>query len=77
MISVGDEINADLELASTDHEILPISQLIHGAEALILLFVPYCFGDIVDNSMEQLVLEVNERLDEFNQSDLRVVCITR
>eukprot|EP01039_Chlorochromonas_danica_P009953 gene9953-11003_t len=72
------EVNCDkLELASSTNEIFSLSQIIGPAEAVIVIFVPYCFGDRTDNSIEALILEVNKRLEEFNSSDLRVICVTR
>mmetsp|Transcript_31763 Transcript_31763/g.53575 ORF Transcript_31763/g.53575 Transcript_31763/m.53575 type:complete len:172 (-) Transcript_31763:387-902(-) len=74
---IGDTIANDLELANTDNEVSPVTMLLHGAEALIILFNPYTFGDETPNTMESLVLDINDRLDEFDSEDLRVVCITR
>jgi hypothetical protein len=67
----------DLELASSENEIFPFNFLLNGAEALIILFLPFCFGERKEKSMEQLIINVNERLDTFNQHDIRVVCVTR
>jgi peroxiredoxin len=77
MSAVGDVVSSDLEIASLENEIIPISQLFYGAEAVIIFFVSYCYGDPVKQSMESLLMEVNDHLDEFNQHDLRVVCISR
>ena len=74
---IGETISADLELANTDNEISALSMLLHGAEGLVVLFCPYCFGEDTPNSMESLVLDVNDKLDFFNQRELRVICITR
>jgi hypothetical protein len=74
---IGEKLNDFLELASSDHEIVSLTQLIHGAEALVILFTPFCFGEINDNTMENLIVQVNERIEEFNQQDLRVICIAR
>ncbi|RYH12513.1 hypothetical protein EON65_38125 [archaeon] len=75
---IGEAVSSDLELASSNNEIFSISQLLHGAEALVMIFTPYCFGDATNKeSIESLILEVDERIDEFNSQDLRVVCITR
>lgn len=74
----GTAVSSDLELASSDNEIFSISQLLHGAEALVMIFTPYCYGDAASKeTIESLILEVNERIDEFNSQDLRVVCVTR
>ena len=74
---IGETISADLELANSDNEILALSNLLHGADALIVLFCPYCFGENTNNSMEALVSDVNDKLEFFNQKELRVICITR
>ena len=77
MSRVGDTVSSDLELASIQNEICPISQLFYGAEAVIIFFVPYCYGELTDNSMETLLIDVNQKIDDFNSQDLRVVCITK
>ncbi len=77
MATVGDVVSSNLELASLENEIVPISQLFYGAEAVVIFFVPFCYGELVKQSMESLLVEVNDHLDEFNQHDLRVVCISR
>ena len=75
---IGETVSSNMELASSDNEIFSISQLLHGAEALVMIFTPYCYGDASNKeSIESLVLEVSSRIDEFNSQDLRVVCITR
>lgn len=74
---VGEIINAALEVASSESEICGITQLLHGAEAVVVLFLPFCYGDTTSHSMESLVIDINQRIDEFNQQDLRVICITR
>jgi hypothetical protein len=74
---VGDTVSADLELASAENEICSISQLLHGAEALVVIFTSFCYGKLGKGSVETLILDVNERINEFNQQDLRVICITR
>ena len=77
MFMIGHKISSNLELGTVDHEISNLSHLLIGAEALVILFIPYCFGDILDDTMESLVLEVNRRIEEFNKNDLRVICISR
>lgn len=74
---IGEVISTELELATSDNEICGLSTLLNGAEALVVLFVPFCFGPINDGTMENLVIEVNERLDDFSEHDLRVICITK
>jgi hypothetical protein len=71
---IGDLISSDLELANADNEIVPLSVLLHATEALVVLFVPYCFGK---NSMEILVEDVNNKIEFFYRKELRVICITR
>lgn len=70
-------ISSRLELISSDYEVFSIAQLLHGAEALILIFTPHTYGDVADDSIESLILEVNARLDEFVANDLRVAVVTR
>lgn len=77
MAHVGDLVSSDLEIASVQNEICPISQLFHGAEAVIIFFVPYCYGELSDHSMETLLIEVNQKMDDFEAQELRVVCITK
>lgn len=77
MAAVGDVVSSDLELASLENEIIPISQLFYGAEAVIIFFVSFCYGEQTKQSMESLLVEVNHHMDEFNQHDMRVVCISR
>lgn len=74
---VGEIISAELEVSSTDNEVTPLSMLLHGAEALIVLFCPFCFGSTDEKSMEALMLDVNSKIDFFDRRDLRVVAITR
>lgn len=68
---------AGLELVSSDDEICSFPQLMRGAEALVIIFTPYCFADAADNSIEGLLLDVNQRIDEFASHDIRVICVTR
>lgn len=77
MAMIGEIIADDLEIANTDNEICTIGALLQGTEALVMLFTPYCFGDVNLNSMEKLLMDVNQNLEDFNQQDLRVICITR
>lgn len=74
---VGEVVNTAFEVASSENEICGITQLLHGAEAVVVLFLPFCYGDTSSHSIESLVIDVNQRIDEFNQQDVRVVCITR
>lgn len=74
---VGDMISTDLEVSSTDNEVTPLSMLLHGAEALVVLFCPCCFGDTEVKSMEALMQDVNSKIDFFDRRDLRVIAITR
>ena len=75
---IGESIANGLELANADNEVCELNDLLHGAEALIVIFCPYCFGDAESgSSMESLVMDVNNNLDEFSALDLRVICITR
>lgn len=74
---IGQKIRENLELTTVEYEIKNLSHLLVGAEALIVLFVPYCFGSGTGGTMESLVTEVNSSLDEFLKQDLRVACICR
>lgn len=65
------------ELISPDHEVVGITQLINGADAVVMIFIPFCYGEVGNGTMEALVLDVNRRIDEFNGQDLRVVCVTK
>lgn len=67
----------DLEVANSDNEICGLNSLVLGAELLVILFIPFCFGENVKNSMESLVCEVNDRMDEFSENDIRIICISR
>ena len=77
MAKVGESVSSDLELASIQNEIVQISQLFHGAEAVIIFFVPYCYGELSDNSMETLLIEVSQKMDDFDAQELKVACITK
>jgi hypothetical protein len=66
-----------MEMLSLNGEVYTINQLLFGTQALVMIFMPYCFGDIDGNSIESLIVETNERLDDFLALDLRVVCIGR
>jgi peroxiredoxin len=77
MAEIGELVTSDLELASMDSEIVPVSQLFYGAEAVIMFFIPHCYGDETAQSMEALLINVNSSMDEFNQYDLRVICISK
>ncbi len=74
---IGETVNEKFEIVSSDNDVIGVTQLIQGADALIIIFVPFCFGEEVNLSMESLVMDVSDRLEEFNNRDIRVVCVTR
>lgn len=74
---IGETVNESVEILSSEHDVVGITQLIQGADALIIIFVPFCFGEESSSSMESLVMEVNNRLSDFNSRDMRVICVTR
>ena len=69
-------INASATLASVNSDITPIGLLLQGATALVLLFVPYCFGECTENSMEKLLKEINDEHALYVTSEIRVVAVT-
>lgn len=77
MTTVGEQIRDNFEVVSTEHEIMTLNQLIQGADALIIIFVPFCYGEETNVSIETLVMDTNDRLGDFSDNDFRVVCITR
>lgn len=74
---IGEEIASTLEVSSADNEIIALTQLLYGAEAVVFIFLPFCYGELVENTMEYLITDINKRIDEFNDKDIRVICITR
>lgn len=74
---IGESVNETFEVVSTEHDVVSINQLIQGADALVTIFLPFCYGEEGNTSMESLVMDINDRLGEFHNNDMRVVCITR
>mmetsp|Transcript_16698 Transcript_16698/g.37058 ORF Transcript_16698/g.37058 Transcript_16698/m.37058 type:complete len:180 (-) Transcript_16698:338-877(-) len=74
---VGEALPTNLELANTENEVINLTALLQGAEALVVLFHPYTYAEVKKNSMENLILDVNDRLEFFEQEDVRVIVITR
>jgi hypothetical protein len=73
---IGSEIT-DLDLVSGEHDVYPLSSLLQGAEACLVIFCPFTYGDFSEGTMEHLLIEINDSIDEFNKRDIRVACITR
>ena len=75
---MNQSIRSDLEVISLEHESCSLSHLSYGAESLVLIFVPYCYGELNNgNSMESFIMEMNRKIDLFNQNDFRVILISR
>lgn len=74
---IGEQIRDNYEVVSSEHEITSLNQLIQGADALIIIFVPFCYGEETNVSIETLVMDTNDRLSDFSDNDFRVVCVTR
>jgi hypothetical protein len=72
-----EEIPSDLELLSTNFELISFNQLLFGVEALIVVFLPFSYGDRNLFTIENLLYDINLRLDEFVNNDLRVICVCK
>lgn len=67
----------ELELVSSDNQVFSINYLLRGAEAAVLLFCPFTYGESKTNTMERLLADINSSIENFNSRDIRVACITR
>ena len=70
-------IGSEHVLTSVTSEIYPLGLLLQGVDALIMVFVPYIFGDLIENTMEYLINDLNLDLPLFENRDVRVICVTR
>ena len=52
-------------------------EYLREASALVLIFVPHCFGSSSPGTIYQFLNKVNEARSKFDENDIRVLCITR
>ena len=78
LIDRGDYLFSDVNVVNVENVLHPLRALKVGSNALIALFVPYCFGDDKEkNSIHALIRDVSENINIFKQRSLRLICITR
>jgi predicted dithiol-disulfide oxidoreductase (DUF899 family) len=69
--------HGDLSLLSESSQTIELTRLLFGVDALVILFLPFTYGEREPNTMENLVYEMNQRLDKFVNHDLKVICVGR
>jgi predicted dithiol-disulfide oxidoreductase (DUF899 family) len=67
----------DLTLLSESSQTIELTRLLFGVDALVILFLPFTYGEREPNTMENLVYKMNQRLDKFVNHDLKVICVGR
>lgn len=77
-LQIGEYLPNNLEVVNIQNGITPLRSLLHGVDKLIIVFLPYCFGDKhIVNTIDYLIKEIHEKINEFLLHDIRVVCITK
>ena len=78
ILRIGDYLPNSLEIIDIQNQIIPLRQLLHGVDKLIIIFIPYCFDNCLkENTVESLLTTINEKINEFILYDIRIVGISK
>lgn len=78
VVNVGDYLLSDLHVVNPESEVYALRTLKTGWAALIVVFIPYCFGDWGEkNTIHALLADLTEHLNIFQQRSLRLIGLTR
>lgn len=78
VVDVGDYLLSDLNIVNPESVVYPLRTLKIGWTALIVVFIPYCFGDGHEkNTIHALLADLTEHSNIFQQRSLRLIGLTR
>ena len=67
----------DVTLVRANGVVCQLPSYLREASALVLIYVPYCFGSASPGTIFQFLNKVNDCRSLFEDKDIRVLCITR